>query len=252
MTLALIAGAGGLPAHVAHAQAEPPLVAAMEGFAPAGLAPDLTFRLETLGSLLNALKARGVTQICLLGKVSRPTVDADAIDAATAPLMPRLQAAIAHGDDGALRGLIALIEEAGFAVEGAHALAPDLLPPSGVLVGEGSRAHESDAARGADIVAALGAADLGQACVVARGQALALEALPGTDWMIRSLMGPSGGARAPGLPPGGLLFKAPKPGQDLRVDMPTIGPETIRAAADARLDGIVNAADGVLMLDRAL
>ncbi|MEO0486599.1 MAG: UDP-2,3-diacylglucosamine diphosphatase LpxI [Pseudomonadota bacterium] len=275
MTLALIAGAGELPALIAERQERPPVVAALAGFAPDGLTPDITFRIEHLGSTLAELKSRGITQICMVGRVARPAVDPTAIDAATRPLIPKLMAAMAQGDDGALRGLIAVIEGAGFAVLGAHSLAGDLLPAPGVLAGTLTDGAQADAARGAQIVTAMGAADIGQACVVARGQALAVEALPGTDWMLRSLLVSGGPApsdlsdplgmvsdwlsgpaapqtkptRDPALPPGGILYKAPKPGQELRVDMPTIGPDTLARAAEAGLDGVVVAAGGVLVLN---
>ncbi len=125
----------------------------------------------------------------------------------------------------------------------------------------------------------MGAADIGQALVVAQGQVIAVEAQPGTDWMLASLLArggerlPTGGlfddpfgvaadvfggpavmprrGRDPALPPGGVLYKAPKPGQDLRADLPAIGPETVRGAAAAELEGIVIEAGGVMLLDRA-
>ncbi|MEM1100529.1 MAG: UDP-2,3-diacylglucosamine diphosphatase LpxI [Pseudomonadota bacterium] len=270
--LALIAGAGTLPGVIAARAGDRPFIAAMAGHVPDGLAPDLTFRLEHLGSTLERLRDAGVSRLCLVGKVTRPSIDPAEIDPATRPLVPRLMDALARGDDGALRALLSILEEAGFEVVGAHDIAPDLLPEPGVITGEVTARDEADAARGAEIVAALGAADVGQACVVAAGQALAVEALPGTDWMLRSLLSPaalptvldplgmaadwlSGPAaprvgRDPGLPPGGLLYKAPKPGQELRVDMPTIGPATARHAAEAGLAGIVIAAGGVLLLER--
>ena len=74
------------------------------------------------------------------------------------------------------------------------------------------------------------------------GQALALEGSFGTDWMLDSLTHRSDGG-------GGILYKAPKPGQDRRIDLPTIGPETVRAASAAKLDGIVIEAGGVMLLD---
>ncbi|MEM9349762.1 MAG: UDP-2,3-diacylglucosamine diphosphatase LpxI [Pseudomonadota bacterium] len=271
MTLALIAGAGELPALIAARQAEVPFVASLAGHAPSGLTPDLTFRLEVLGGTLEALEARGVTEVCLLGKVTRPPVDMAALDEATRPLVPRLMEAMAQGDDAALRAIIEIIEETGLRVVGAHELAVDLLPAPGLLAGSLTSSAERDAARAEKIIAAMGAADLGQACIVADGQALAIEALPGTDWMLRSLLvqktaaaeitdplgmaadwlsGPqTAPSRDPSLPPGGLLFKAPKPGQELRVDMPTIGPATIKGAAEAGLEGVVVEAGGVLVIE---
>ncbi|MEM1374879.1 MAG: UDP-2,3-diacylglucosamine diphosphatase LpxI [Pseudomonadota bacterium] len=248
MRLGLIAGEGALPALIAAQQAEPPFVAALAGFPPEGLQPDLTFRLEHLGTALAQMRNAGVTRLCLIGRVRRPEVSADAIDAATAPLVPRLMAAMGQGDDGALRAIMGILEEAGFSIAGAHEIAAGLLPPAGVIAGTVSATDEADAARAAQIVAAMGRVDVGQACIVAGGQALAIEALPGTDHMLQTLaQGRAGGAA---LPAGGLLFKAPKPGQDLRADMPTMGPDTITLAAKAGLRGVTLAAGGVLLIER--
>jgi len=285
MTLALIAGSGALPALIAARQPVAPIVASLQGHAPDGLSPDVSFRLEQLGGALAELKARGVTRICMVGKVARPQIDVAELDDETRALLPRMVGALAEGDDAALRVFVSIIEDAGFEVVGAHEIAGDLLPRQGVLVGQITSNHRRDAARGEEIVAALGRADLGQACVVLDGQALALEAHLGTDWMLRSLLatpsapsatvvapstlsdpiglaadwltGPAssvetrgkGLGRDPMLPPGGLLFKAPKPGQERRVDLPTIGPETLRMAAKVGLEGVVVEAGGVLVLE---
>lgn len=247
MTLALIAGTGRLPQLLAASGDPAPLVFALEGQVPDVGVPVESFRLEHLGSLIAGLKARGVTQLCLAGGIHRPQIDLTAIDAATRPLVPQIAAALGQGDDSALRIVTALFEQAGLEIVGADALCPALLPPAGVPTAAQPQAqHSPDAARAAEVAAALGAIDVGQACVVAAGQVLAVEALPGTDAMLATLR-----ARPPRLPQGGLLYKAPKPGQDLRVDLPTIGPETVQNAADAGLDGVVVAAGGVLVLDAA-
>lgn len=243
--LALIAGRGGLPVAIAGAQERPALICALEGNGPERLEVDLWFRLETLGTLIATLKARGVTRVCLAGGIRRPQVDPAALDAATLPLVPVLTAALQAGDDGALRAVIGIFEDAGFAVQPAQEAAPGLLMGEGIpSTAQPGEAHRADAARGAEIVAAMGAVDVGQACAVLNGQALAVEGIFGTDWMLASLAErPDGG--------GGLLFKAPKPDQDRRADLPTIGPETVRGAAGAGLEGIVIEAGGVIVLDRA-
>lgn len=242
--LAIIAGQGRLPGLIAGAQPAPPLICALAGFEPEGIAPDLVFRLETLGTLLQQLQARGVTEICLAGAVRRPPVDPAAIDTATRPLIPRLTAALSRGDDGALRAVVEIFEAAGFAMRAAQELRPDLLPEAGCLSSrEPSEEARADSARGAEIVAALSAADVGQGCVVLKRQALAIESAYGTDWMLASLTARPDTA-------GGVLVKMPKDGQDRRVDLPTIGVTTVEAAAQARLDGITIEAGGVLVLDR--
>lgn len=240
--LALIAGQGALPGLLAeHADR----IAALEGIAPDAVTPDRSFRLERLGSFIAELKAEGVTEVCFAGAIHRPTVDPAAIDAATLPLVPRLQAALQAGDDGALRIVLDLFEEQGLHVRAAHELRPDLLPEAGVPTqSKPDDRAAADLARARAAHAALAAADIGQACVVAGGQVIALEAVLGTDWMLDSLKARTDGA-------GGLLYKAPKAGQDRRVDLPTIGPDTVRRAAEARLDGIVIEAGGVIVLDLA-
>ncbi|SFU14436.1 hypothetical protein SAMN05216236_13318 [Sedimentitalea nanhaiensis] len=240
----MIAGAGGLPAELARQLDAPPLVCALDGFEPDGIAVDRSFRLEHLGTLLSELKARGVTDICLAGAIRRPDIDPARIDAATLPLVPILQQAILSGDDGALRGVIAIFETAGFAVRSAHQVAPGLLAVSGCETRrQPADAVAADAARAEAIVGALSTVDVGQCCVVHKGQALAIEGVYGTDWMLASLADRPDGR-------GGLLFKAPKISQDLRVDLPTIGPDTIQAAAAAGLDGVVIQSGGVIVLDR--
>lgn len=243
--LALIAGTGALPTQLATRLDDTPVVCALDGFAPDTLSVDVTFRLETLGSLINELKARDVTRICMAGAIARPAFDPSAIDAATMPLVPVMMQALGQGDDGALRAVIAIFETAGFTVEASHQIAPDLLAPAGCLTqAQPTEDERKDAERGAAIVAAMSAADVGQACVVLKGQALAVEGTFGTNWMLNSLI------HRPDSGTDGILFKAPKPDQDLRVDLPTIGPETIVAAAAAGLTGVVIQAGGVIVLDQ--
>lgn len=241
--LALIAGQGGLPGELVAAVENRPLIAALDGFLPDAVQPDLVFRIEHLGGFLAELTARGVTDVCFAGAVRRPPIDQTAIDAATLPLVPRIAAAMGQGDDAVLRTILQIFEEAGFHIFGAGELAPALLPLAGLLAGDMPATAPSDIERARAIHAAMGAVDTGQALVVHRGQALALEGLFGTDWMLASLA-----ARPDGR--GGLLYKAPKETQDRRIDLPTIGPDTVEAAAEAGLDGIVIEAGGVLVLGR--
>lgn len=242
--LAVIAGSGALPAEVAARAPGRPLICAMAGAEPDMVDPEVTFRFEQLGTFLERLKAADVTEICMAGAVRRPQIDPSAIDAATMPLVPVLQAALAAGDDGALRAVIGIFEQAGFAVRAAHEVAPDLLMAAGVPTKvQPGELDKTDAERGAEIVAAMCAADIGQSCAVRKRQAIAVENLFGTDWMLKALQQRPDGQ-------GGLLFKAPKPAQDRRADLPTIGVETVEAAARAGLSGIVLEAGGVIVLDQ--
>lgn len=244
--LALIAGTGDLPQALIARLPDRPLICALQGFDPM-VTPDITFRLEHLGTFLQTLRARGVTQICMAGAVRRPAIDPAAIDTATMPLIPKVQAAMAQGDDGALRVIIALLEDAGFSIVAAHDVAPDLLPPAGVLTkSQPADWHHADAAVGETCVAALGRADTGQACIVHVGSVQAVEDADGTDAMLKRFCAPYSPADKPD---DGILFKAPKPAQDRRADLPLIGPATAKLAAEAALAGIVIEEGGVMVLD---
>jgi DUF1009 family protein len=280
--LALIAGTGGLPGALVARLREPVLICEMEGF-PADVPADvarLGFRIERLGAFLAALKARGVTRICMAGAVRRPKLRLWSVGLSTWPLVPRAVRAMRMGDDGLLREVVAIFEERGFAVVGAAELAPDLLPAAGVPTrlqpGEG---HRADAVRAEAVIEAMGRADMGQACVLAGGAVIAREGRAGTDAMLRGIgprPTPAPEAEGIGWPVdmvgdlvaeaadwlsdapevelpgrGGILFKAPKPGQERRVDLPVIGIGTVAGAARAGLAGIVIEAGGVMVMDVA-
>lgn len=251
--LALIAGRGKLPTVLLENIADRneretgdenlPFIASPEGAEPDFVVPDRRFRLEHLGTLLDELKALGVTEVCFAGGVTRPRIDPSQIDAATAPLVPRIAAALQKGDDGALRELLAIFEEAGFRIRAAHEFAAALLPMAGTYTAKRpDDTHKTDAERAAQVLSALGPLDIGQSCVVARNQVLAVEGKFGTDWMLDSLrMRPDDG--------GGIFYKAAKHGQDRRIDLPVVGVDTIVAARKARLDGVIVEEGGVMVLD---
>lgn len=245
----MIAGKGALPASLVAAMPERPLVAALEGFAPDGLAVDLTFRVERLVPFLRALADQGVGRVIFAGAVQRPRLDPALLDPGTAELLPRLMQAMAAGDDATLRAVLEVFADFGFTVAGVEEVAPALLPGAGVLAGAITPRDEADAARAAEIVAALGAVDVGQGAVVVQGLCLAVEALPGTDAMLDAVAGLKPGLRPDPSRGRGVFYKAAKPGQDRRIDLPTLGPDTLRAVSVAGLGGIAFQAGSVICLD---
>ena len=246
--LALIAGQGALPAALVSALPRPPLICALEGFLPDGVAVDIPFRLERLVPLLRELDARGITQVGFAGAVRRPRLDPSLFDPATAQMVPRILAAMGQGDDGALRAVIGIFEEAGFTVQGVAQMAPSLIPQAGIHAGEITPDMPSDAARAEAIIAALGTVDVGQGCVVAQGQCLAVEVLTGTDAMLAGLAN-LGDLRPDPARGRGIFYKSAKQGQDRRIDLPTLGPTTVEMAARAGLGAIVWRAGDVICLD---
>lgn len=252
--VALIAGRGQLPQTLAarlEADGLPFLLAELEGFESLSAARDdvLRFRLERLVPFLDHLQDQGVTRAVFAGGVHRPRLDPALIDPATMQLLPRIMAAMQQGDDGTLREVIALMGEWGVEVIGAQDLCFDLVAEPGTLGAHQPKGRDKqDAARGFDILRLTGAADVGQGCVVAQGQCLAIEALPGTDAMLDHLASLRAGGWE--LPEGGVFCKAPKPGQDRRIDLPALGPDSVTRAHAAGLRGVAFEAGGVLLIDR--
>ncbi len=243
--LALIAGQGDLPTRVASRAGKWPLIAAMDHCPPTELLPEISFSLETLGTLLQKLAAAGVFEVCFAGSITRPRLDPSKIDQATAPLVPRILEALKTGDDRALRTVIEVFETAGFKVRGADEFVPEFLAKAGPLGSlQVSKQDQMDIARAQDVINTIGDLDVGQACVVSQGQVLAIEAVGGTDWMLDSLQN-----RTERFPKGGLLVKAAKPKQDRRVDLPTIGVDTLDNLQRAGLHGVVVHHGQALIID---
>lgn len=209
---------------------------------------DIEARFEQLGGLFSSLRAAEVTDVCFAGAMGRPALDPSLFDAETLALLPRLMPLLGQGDDALLRGVIAVFEEAGFVVRAPHEVVPGLLVQNGVLTQTQPSAQDiEDAARGQAVLEALSPLDVGQGCVTCAGQVLGIEALYGTDALLAGVAGLRS-SRQPST--GGVFIKRAKDGQDLRVDLPTIGPDTVEAVLAAGLSGMHLQADRVQILDR--
>ena len=244
--IALIAGEGRLAPAIAAAL-DDPLVYALDGLKPQVAAKP--FRLERLVPFLDELLDQGATEVVFAGAIRRPRIEPELFDARTMAIVPRIVMGMQSGDDAALRAVIDVFEESGLKVRSVDEILPGLVPGEGILAGEPGPRDRKDAARAAAIVKGLGPLDVGQGAVVAQGLCLAIEVLPGTQAMLEFA------ALHSGLKPDpkgakGVLYKAPKPGQDRRIDLPTIGPDTVAQVAAAGLGGIVWEAGGVILLER--
>jgi hypothetical protein len=254
--LGLIAGGGALPASLAaHCRAvgRPVYVLRLRGFA----GPDLQaydgadVGVAELGKGIESLRRAGCGAICLAGKVDRPDLATLKPDLRGLKALPGAMAAARRGDDGLLSFLIGEFEKEGFAVEGAHEVMRGLTLSEGPLGRHApGPAHLADIRRALEAARAIGRLDIGQAAVACDGLVLALEAQEGTDAMLQRVAALPPALRGTRDRPRGVLAKAAKPGQELRADLPTVGPETIRRAAEAGLAGIAGEVGQILVLDR--
>lgn len=249
--LGIVAGAGPLPGLIAaacQARGRAVHVVALDGHAELqALAevPHTRVPLGAAGRAIAVLRAAGCTAVVLAGPVQRPALRTLRPDWRAARVLARASRE-GWGDDGLLRAVLGELEAEGFEVLGVQDLLDDLLAPPGVWGRHRpDSTAEADSARALSVAWALGAVDVGQAVVVQQGIVLGVEAAEGTDALLRRC----GDLRRPG--PGGVLVKRAKPRQERRADLPTIGPETVTAAATAGLRGIVVAAGDTLVLDLA-
>ncbi|SDB45168.1 LpxI family protein [Belnapia rosea] len=252
MTLGLVAGGGAVPLQVAaaaRAAGRDVFAVVIEGWAdPADYRhlPHLAIRLGAAGQAIEILRARGIRQLVMCGAAKRPSFLSIRPDAGLARLLLKIGRAAWQGDDGLLKAVVRVLEEEGFEILPAQAILRDILAEAGRLgaVAPAAMALE-DIRRGIAVVQALGAVDVGQGAVVQQGLVLGVEAIEGTD----ALLARCAGLRREG--PGGVLVKLVKPGQDRRLDLPTVGPATIAGAAAAGLAGIAIEAGGTILVDRA-
>lgn len=254
--LGLIAGGGGLPVEIAdHCErsGRPLFVVRLKGFAGEDLAPyaGAEVGLAELGKCFRLLKRAGCEAVCLAGLVARPDFSTLVPDLRGLRALPGAILAAGKGDDALLRFLVGEFEKEGFAVEGAHEVMEDLSLPKGLLGAHAPTDQDrADAARALEVAREIGRLDIGQGAVVCRGLVLALEAQEGTAAMLQRVGELPEALRGRPGAVAGVLAKAPKPIQETRVDMPTIGLATVQSAARAGLAGIVGEAGRLLVLDR--
>jgi len=254
--IGIIAGSGVLPRLVAEdcvKRGQDYIIVQFSGIELEWLAghPSIAAAFEKPGKLFKSLKKAGVATVTMGGAMGRPRLNPLRFDATGLRLAPVVMNAMKSGDNSTLKIVAALFEAEGFTVIGVHEAMPALLAMEGIPTkAQPSDEDRKDADRAAEIVSALGAVDVGQGAVVAQGLCLGLESLQGTDAMLRFVA--ENPARLPDKKGGkGVLLKRPKPGQDMRLDMPAIGPDTFTAAAAAGLSGVVVQAGQTLVLGQA-
>ncbi|ANP44547.1 LpxI family protein [Candidatus Viadribacter manganicus] len=254
--LGVIAGGGELPVvlaeHLAGTQ-RPYFVARVAPNADPALDahPGATHGLGQMGARMDAMREAGCDAVVLLGQVQRPDLKTLQLDDVAISMLPAILAAMPKGDDALLRAVLNEHEKAGFTVLGADQVMSDLLATPGVWGAIApNEQQKKEIAKAAKVAAASGAFDIGQGVVVCDGLVLAVEAQEGTDAMLRRVAELPTAIRGTPQARRGVLVKRPKPIQERRIDLPTIGVRTIEGAAGAGLAGIAVEAQGALAVRR--
>lgn len=247
-----------MPLHVAAAAAAAGYgvtMVAFRGYASSDIEkyPHEWINLGQVGKMLHAVRKHGIRHIVIVGALSRPRLSDLRLDLTGIIKLPTILKILGSGgDDSVLRRIASFFEGEGLRVVGVHEIAPEFLAISGLIAGTAPSVEMlTEARKGIAALDALSPFDGGQALVMAGGRPVAIEGIEGTDEMIARVadLRARGRLRLSGRQ--GILVKAAKQGQDLRLDMPTIGLRTLEKAAAAQLQGIFVEAGKVLLADKA-
>jgi UDP-2,3-diacylglucosamine hydrolase len=243
--IAIICGGGSFPGAVAEAivrDGRKPVMFGLRGWADPTIVERYTHHwiaLGQIGRFIRLAQSENCRDVLMIGKLIRPPLRQVRLDWQTIRMMPRIVASFRGGDNRLLSGVASLAESAGLRVIGLADVAPEVFVAEGPLGScRPSERDRADIARGLKLIAALGPFDVGQAAVIANNHVLAVEAAEGTDNMLSRIADLRAQGRVTAARGTGVLVKAPKPGQDRRFDLPSIGPQTITNAARAGLAGV--------------
>jgi DUF1009 family protein len=252
----VIAGGGAMPFAVADSLAArglAPVLFALRGACD----PDRVGRFRhhwisvgQLGRATKLFRSEGCRDLIFIGTLLRPALSEIRLDWGTIRVLGRVWAAFRGGDDHLLSGIGRILEQDGFRMVGIRDVAPDVLMPEGQIArATPDAAAAADIVKGREVLGALGPFDIGQAVVVIDGHVVAVEDIEGTDGLLARVARLREAGRIRAKSGRGVLVKAPKSGQDLRFDLPTVGAKTIEGVAKAGLAGIAVIAGHTIAAD---
>jgi len=254
--LAIVAGSGDLPKKIVEYCKKHHLdfrVIQFEGVELNWLKnlPVLSAKYEKPNSLFSSLKEIGCNQVVFAGSMKRPKLNPIKFDIKFLKIASKLLPALRSGDDAILKIIADIFEKEGLEILSADQILKNLFVPEGVLtIIKPTNNDLSDIKRGFEIIHYISNIDIGQACIVGQGLCLGIETIQGSDELIKFagtnkhkyLYDECGGK--------GVFVKSPKINQDNRIDVPSIGVETIKNLADAGFSGLAIKADSVQIIDK--
>ena len=254
--IGLVAGGGAMPFAVADslvARGVIPVLFALRGACDPVAVERFRHHWISVGQVGRAMRlfrAENCRDLVFIGTLVRPALSEIRLDWGTLRVLGRVWAAFRGGDDHLLSGIGDILEQDGFRMVGIKDIAPDLLMPEGCL----TRAVPDenaivDIARGRAVLRALSPYDVGQAVIVIDGHVVGVEDIEGTDGLLARVARLRNEGRIRAKAARGVLVKAPKSGQDLRFDLPTLGPRTVEGAAKAQLAGIAIVAGNTIVAE---
>lgn len=256
--LGIICGGGVAPAAVADVvvkSGRPVMLFPFRGFASAADVerfPHEWIALGQFGRFKRLARRHGCRDFIWIGGLTRPRIGQLRFDLGTMLMLPDIIRAFRGGDNHMLTTLGAFFERHGFRILAVADVAPEMLAPEGVMTARAPTPEDrADIEKGLDLIATISRFDVGQGAIVAHNHVLAIEGIEGTDGMLRHAAALRNAGRIRSGERTGVLVKMPKRGQDLRFDLPTVGPDTVAGVAAAGFGGIAVAAGQTIVVDIA-
>ena len=207
-----------------------------------------SLKISELGKAISILKRNNCKNIIFIGKVKRPEISLLKFDRKALFYLPRLFSAFKKGDGNILKEIIKIFKEHKINVVNSMKFTPELIfKDRSINNVKIQKTDKSSIIKGASIIKSLSKFDIGQSVIINNGYVLAIEGPEGTDETIKRSLHLSKKYK---LKNKSILIKLPKANQDLRIDLPTIGFDTIKNCIKANIKGIAVKRSQNIILDK--
>ena len=207
-----------------------------------------SLKITELGKAISVLKKNNCKNVIFIGKVERPEISLLKFDRKALFYLPRLFSAFKKGDGNILKEIIKIFKENKLNVINSMKFTPELIfKDKSINKVKINNTDKSSISKGVRIIKSLSKFDIGQSVVINNGYVLAIEGPEGTDETIKRSLHLSKKYK---LKNKSILVKFPKVNQDLRIDLPTIGFDTIKNCIKANIKGIAVKRSQNIILDK--
>ena len=215
----------------------------------------IDLKYEELNETFSLLKQRQIHDIALIGYMERPEIDFSKVNYGSQILLSTVFSILNKGDGEIFSAVKRIFVDQDFTLVKVQDLLPELTLDSGIYgFSPIGKKILKEIEEGVKIFLKYAKLDIGQSLIFQHGHCLGLETITGTDEMIRAIINfrKRNNKRSKEILSGGILIKGSKPEQVLDIDTPVIGPDTIKLAKNAKLNGLVIESNKVILVNKDL
>ena len=212
----------------------------------------IALKYEEINEAFSLLKQRQINEIALIGYMERPDIDSSKVNYRSQILLSKVFSILNKGDGEIFSAVKQMFTDQNFTLVKVQDLLPELILDPGIYGSPIGKKVLKEIEAGVKIFLNYARLDFGQSLVFQNGHCLGLETITGTDEMIRAITSfrERKNKKSKEILSGGILIKGSKPDQVLDIDTPVIGPDTIKLAKNAKLNGLVIESDKVIVVNK--